>query len=820
MPDVLGVAAFGLGDSCVGEKSVRTRDFRLSAVILPRSWRGAFLTGDTAKESRLETGLGWPPEAAISDATVLRRVPVGLLWSRLVQDGDKTSYWAPSTGTARFSTAAALHAHLADLLERADWQEQDVVVAIPDTLDEMGQEDLLRSFGERRERVQLVWRPVAAAMQWLHALGPDFRIDPGDWMLVVYLGPDIFEVTTFALQHDAETGYPVPVRSRGRKGAGLTGLDWAWSCCPGTSAGEIWQQVLRFPEVWEAITRQDGARGIPRIRSRSDGSWDIWEPERDLLSWQNVRACGSAWLSFQLNRKDDSDFSSWDDFFRSMIHDAMDRGGNRGRLRGVVMCGPLVPHERPGWFDAFSHAGAMRISRVPAPDTVWLPLWADGDIVAKGAQLYGKRLRSNLPTYLDTLPELKILTQNRRKHLVWTSLVAAATCKGGQEYTNVVHGFNYQKYHSSLNVLLEKENEHNYRSEEVPLPFIPVQDIPIEIRVRMKPASGLAQVRLVALDNSVEELLFDFSRMEEISELPKETLFCPDDGHIPLADAVQSQDQKAFISDCRNFVQASPSFLRKSYDKLRTKWLLPSQQLKIIDENGKTQSQFEDTLNQVVKRLVEIRGQAGIQFPKLVKQASFLWGRTPRSFRDDIADKLRKPRLIDKEFIEAAGRCFQAEEECRLLFRYIVKFHLKYAYALMATFSVLHYRSEAWGALEEKTAYGLLEMALDMMEEQRAHKKVKFRNAASLLFVLLKYRLQSDHMDFLGKNDKRANRLFSVREKLQNYVDELDGELNDLSCRNLPARTRKNLETSRRYIYDILQYIDYKGDPSAVPIAE
>ena len=142
---------------------------------------------------------------------------MALLWSKLVRDGDRLSYWAPGQGSTRFSTAAAIEAHLAELLKRAEWKDQSVVVAIPDTLDEMGQEEILRAFGERRGDVQLLWRPVAAAMEWLHGLGTDFRIHPGDWMLVIYLGPDFFEFTPFGLQADGETGYPLPVRSRGIK---------------------------------------------------------------------------------------------------------------------------------------------------------------------------------------------------------------------------------------------------------------------------------------------------------------------------------------------------------------------------------------------------------------------------------------------------------------------------------------------------------------------------------------------------------------------------------------------------------------------------
>ena len=826
MPDVIGLAAFGLGDACAGGKGVRNPAFLPSSVILPRSWRGAFLAGETAAASRIESGLMWPPDAVVPESAALRRVPVGLLWSRLVLDGDRTSYWSPGRGAARSSTAAALHAHFSDLLERADWKEEDVVVAIPDTLDEMGQEDLLRSFGSARDRVQLVWRPVAAAMQWLHSMGSDFCMGPDDWMLVVYQGPDLFEVTSFALMHDKATGYPVPVRSRGRKGSALTGMDWVWSCCSGDTVGEKWQQVMGFPEVWESLTRRGGTQGGSRHPwSRKDGSWDWWCPENNLRFWQDARAGGCPWISDQLARKEVREASSWDALIHAAIEDECRRKQRKGRPRGVVMCGPLVPQKRPAWFDARSCAGSMQISREPEPDTIWLPSRGAPDIIAEGAKLYGERLRDHLPTYLDTLPWLRIMTQDRRKHLVWKDLVASSVCEGGKVYEHKVTGFSYLRRHPSLTALLAKENEQNYRQEVVPFPFVPAKDIPIVMHVRMKPASGLAQVRLVAVDNSVEELLFDFSRMKEIDTLPKEELFCPDDGHIRLADAVSRNDEWSFRGDCMDFVRDLPTMVSVygSYENLRTKWLMPSRPLRLIDENGNTLEVFDGVLDQVAGQLVNIARNAGQLFPRLARQASFLWGRTPEVFRKEIAGRLSDALAgnswfpVDKDFIEAAGRCFSTKKECRLLLVYIARMQLQYAYALSAAFYVLHYRPEACNALDDDTAYGLLRLALVMMEEQRSDKKVKFRNAASLIFVLLKYRLQHGRMEFLGEKDRRAAGL-QVRERLQEYIAEIDAELEDNIHRyRLAATTRKNLGISRQYLDDIMKYIYYRGDPSAVP---
>ena len=120
MPDILGLSAFGLGDTCAGTISLRINAFHPSAVIFPRTWRGAFQTGRDASESRIEAGMNWPLEARVTEKTILRRVPVALLWSKLVVDGDRLSYWTPGQNNIRFSTGDAIEAHLAGLLKRIE----------------------------------------------------------------------------------------------------------------------------------------------------------------------------------------------------------------------------------------------------------------------------------------------------------------------------------------------------------------------------------------------------------------------------------------------------------------------------------------------------------------------------------------------------------------------------------------------------------------------------------------------------------------------------------------------------------------------------
>ena len=58
-----------------------------------------------------------------------------------------------------------------------------------------------------------------------------------------------------------------------------------------------------------------------------------------------------------------------------------------------------------------------------------------------------------------------------------------------------------------------------------------------------------------------------------------------------------------------------------------------------------------------------------------------------------------------------------------------------------------------------------------------------------------------------------------MREKLEDYVREIN-EVLEKRLTRMAAQTRKNLKVSGEYIKDILLYIDYRGNPSAVPLMD
>lgn len=470
MSRIHGVSAFGLMDcAAVTDGRCKTSGFYLADAVLPQSALGQVRTGDEAESERIHSGLQWPPEARVVPGKPLRRVPIPVAWSLLVDAGDRTVRWEGVRGNST-PLALILATHVKGLLDENDFtysNRDKAVVAIPDHLDEYGQEALLQAFGSNRGQVSLLWRPVAAAMTWLDASKPT-NLEQDDFILVIYLGPDGMDFTTFGLREEMHNGrtYVLPVRNRPSRAPLPPGWEWACALSAETAPlcredyGAFWQTFTTFPEVWAAIAGVPwDTEDLPRPWSTSQG-WKLWDPppvlsERALDCGQGQSAIlrkllkGSCKLP-PADRKCSGE--TWGEHLKAELKSTL--ATQPGRLRGAVLCGPLAPRQTPRWLNP--DALGLLADTEPRPDTLWVASACD-DPVAIGARLFGERLAAKLPTYLDTLPGLALLTQ-KQGGLDWVDIVESSECPGGQPYTrSIPDRFFLPGKSSSMIVYLKKE---------------------------------------------------------------------------------------------------------------------------------------------------------------------------------------------------------------------------------------------------------------------------------------------------------------------------------------------------------------------------
>jgi hypothetical protein len=323
--------------------------------------------------------------------------------------------WESDSGIST-PLASILAAHVKALLDENDFAHstQDrAVVAIPDHLDEYGQEALLQAFGSNRGQIFLLWRPVAAAMAWLDAAKPT-NLGQDDFMLVIYLGPDGMEFTTFGLREKTHNGrpyvLPVPTRppspASARMGMGLRPVR---RCCPPVPGGPrgLLADLHHLPRDMGRHCRSAmGCRGLAAplvLVSRLAAMGPRSCPARD-SAWLQIRAIkilrellkGSCKLS-PADRQGSGE--TWGAHLAAELTSTL--ASQAGRLRGAVLCGPLAPRQTPRWLN--TDKLGLQPDPTPCSDTLWMACACD-DPVAGGARLYGERLIAGLPTYLDTPP--------------------------------------------------------------------------------------------------------------------------------------------------------------------------------------------------------------------------------------------------------------------------------------------------------------------------------------------------------------------------------------------------------------------------------
>lgn len=393
--EIFGCAAFGLDDQALQvEGEAEDTSFELANAVLPAHLSGKILTGINAKQERTHSGLSWPPAARVNRKEYLRRVPIPCVWRGFVEAGDRTARWRVGGGVS-FAFSRILSEHLSDLLISSKCSPNDMaVIAIPDALDEFGQEALLRDLKRQNfDNIQLLWRPVAIALSWLSGLNQNnaFAEDTGqkEHIIVVYVGPDAVEMTTFRLhrQEHKNALFVIPVRERPRYESIVPGFDWAANILekvwPSMDDGAFWQAFTKFPDIWNAIS------GRPFLKDRDvwslEDRWTFWTPDnileeckKNVSAEPNIRLRSLLAYSapiFEAGTEKDDGFV--EESLANLFSHVMDLCPE-SRLRGVIVAGSLCPQTLPQWIQSSAHELKDRgikteaESNSPKLDAIWL----------------------------------------------------------------------------------------------------------------------------------------------------------------------------------------------------------------------------------------------------------------------------------------------------------------------------------------------------------------------------------------------------------------------------------------------------------------
>lgn len=452
----MGCSTFGLNDSIAFDGHCNSEfDYKLADVLLPSDISGIILTKQASKLSRLDTGLPWPLEARVRSGEYIRRVPVSVIWRSLVEAEDSPARWL-SDHELSFPLTRLLGKYIQAQVKASEYKATDrLLVAIPNDLDEYGQDCLLRDLkGLGYAEPILIWRPVATALSWLEKTQKEFienQISKHDHIHIIYIGPDAVEFTTFELQAEERSGefFVIPRRNRNQTRSDLAGVDWAGvvieSYFDQIDEGTFWQIFCQFPEIWAVLA---DTLPIPNEKERLLGhrdGWESWNPNFDLIKKLSASAVPAPCNTLRNLLKQSCKFfwpatrnksTNWHLELGRQLGSLLD-GAPAGRLRGMVVCGPLAPCESPVWIEIVRDRLLDRglnldnSTNQPRVDGLW---FAPGSsAIAYGASLYGQRLDDGKPTYKDTLPTLSVRVRDGWRYK-WFPLIDSTEVEGGQSY--------------------------------------------------------------------------------------------------------------------------------------------------------------------------------------------------------------------------------------------------------------------------------------------------------------------------------------------------------------------------------------------------
>ena len=512
-------------------------------------------------------------------------------------------------------------------------------------------------------------------------------------------------MTTFQLKKIEvdNTFFVIPVRQRPKYFSNITGFDWAANCLeltyPSIDDGGFWQAYTNIPHVWQAICGKPFSEDT--IEWCVNDHWTLWQTDSELIN--NIKRASSApnkrlrelltsscRLFADTRVEDISVEQRLEKLFLNILS-----SNSESTLRGVIVAGSLCPSKLPQWIQSakaeLENMGIKSFSFKPKPDVIWLA--HNQNAILDGCAEYGRRLEFNLPTYLDTLPKLSLLIEKRGEH-VWADLLNSETCEGGKEYKPApIRGqFAIREGTRNLQVYLKKgknkrkESDQNpYRNAEFPFPSIPEKTIPVDISVKIRPASGLAQISLIpSQDEDLSflrgrQIFLDYSTMIDTDPPPPPSLGWPNLLKIDI------DSNSSFVYDYRwkikRYLEISTqdiSFynaVETIYDDIFKQGVFDGNQnafVKSIDHNGMAATK---EANQIIDKIAQKASNDFQHIPikdrrKFLTRMSWLFAKTPENLKKGIQNILSGYAYgADWNWmVEAAGRSFTTQSEFEFLF--------------------------------------------------------------------------------------------------------------------------------------------------------
>lgn len=727
------------------------------------------------------SGKPWPLEAIVDSNAGAGRLPVGVVLD-MIERGSRYDWQFDEPKS--FHVAELLAESLSHLIKAGEAMKGAVFV-IPNNWNSVLQQSVIDSFARFDVDCKLLWRPIAAAIEWLHRFEQDVSIaDPERYMqagtlLSIYIGYDHLEITPLDLvvtEHPFRQHCLVPGRSRPNKHDRLLSFGY--------------QQRLRhlYGEL---------AKSSQPIRSDTDRYGWLWNRlwcTPLIRSLQNTPMVGMVDRR-PPNAESDRLICSVSQLDPIDVHQRLIqlRRGLQNNYDGIVVTGPMASTKFDG--STMVWEWMYEVLGIEASKVLVEGVNCETGVLASGACRFGELSGENLPTYLDTLPQLEMLISEGGEPK-WIELLDPADrwVDGGRAWQRGerVQNLSIAPGSTELKLAVAHEEFDSIREVLTPLPSSSPSLEKIALSVEIVPAQGNAKLelhperpeffgkaRVYVNWRQMTEVLTEEGNLETkqsyIQGLP---LIFPE--LLPRFQSLSKWQvaRPALLNVLEMIQRNSPRLhvvkaLKHARNLLREKdQTMYPRDATAFDSNGKCPGDFSLQEFMSVAWPYYLKNRP----PDFVRAIAYTHI-DHLEFHEHIRDEIRS-RYMQEDFVIAAGKCLRSPDHIAVFFYKCLSgtnvIHMN-ATRLKAASELLRFRPNATQQMTSELCQDLVKLACDIFESERRRGSGKelFRLVCLVIVYTLRRRAFDD--GFLDPASSLAIRIKNEFRKAR--IDAGEGRL-------------------------------------------
>ncbi len=708
------------------------------------------------------SGLSWPPEAIADPNNGTGRLPLGLIIEN-IESGNLVHWHQDEKYSYRSSEALA--GAIAQL-SASEGFDDEVVFVIPNNWGEVLQQEIIDAFRTYNLKCKLLWRPIAAALEWFGHFSQDLVGLVGQphetvgKLLSLYIGYDHLEITELELVVcESARGEVciVPGRARPTKHERIPSIGFRQvikylSCEGEPMRGEYAADTDRFGRVWNRLwcTQAISALQLKPLENEVFSGPASIEFERSICQMEQLNPNE---LRLRLRQ------------FKSRL---------QTNYKGVIVSGALAN----AVFDERYRVWEWIVDSLEVTSVMMLAEGHNSDhgLLARGACRFAQRLDAKMPTYLDTLPRLEMVISEGGEPK-WIDLLDPEQkwVDGGRLWKRPerIQNLSIAACSVDLKLAVAHEEFDSMREVVTGLPTTSETAEKVSLSVEIFPAQGKARIELHpdrAEFFNDERVFVDWRRMNEFitddgKRATKQAYLDGLDRIFPqllprVSSATKSLAAKYAMNNLMETMRngSAPKSVNQALGNARG--LLREKDQKMypqdataFDSEGKCVGRFSlDDFMEVAWPYYEKHNPT--EFVRALAYTHV----DHQAYHEHILSQIKSHYVMD-DFVVAAGKCFRDAEHVAVFVQALFAVHSTSRLTQTwwkATSEMLRFRGNATKLVSSEDCLKLMQLAGEVFkrERKRGSGKELFRLVCLVIVYTLRRRAYDD--SFLAPESELA----------------------------------------------------------------